>query len=697
MKKITLSIVTSAVLTSSIYGADLGSISIESSTIDTKVEVEQTEASSTETISSKEIENITAQSVSDILNTVPGVSLTLSGTDSLKVHIRGIDNQMYMGEKPGVAIVIDGVPVQETSGKINVDLDNIESIKVIKGSASYLYGNDAIGGAVVIRTKRQKGDKNSSKVETEVGSFGYKKFVVSTNQVFENGALQLQGSYRDTDGYWDDAFVTVKSVNGKYQHYLNDNSDVTVGIDISKRDTGDGNSVSGITEAQNDPESKNSKSYSGYYDTTLTKAFVTYSNDVDDDSNVMLRVHSYKDDKSNKTARFTKDRSEIWDQNGAKGEYRTKVNSFALMAGFDIQKNDTDEESHLIEDNSLTSDYKTKETIKALYTEVKHQTTNNLITTLNIRHDQIDHEYNGVDIGRSTTTQTANPSYDITSYRFGANYSLNELQTIYASLASGFRTPSVTQTATNQSSLLDDPTLDIPSVIDVENTYNYEVGLKGNTNGDLVYNGSIYQLDRKNYIGRIAGSYITSDEEDESNYDNVGDMRSRGFELSIGSKQEKTFSYNLAYTFLDAKFTNYTISQQITKDPDGRGPLTASFNHDVDFSGNYIPRTSKHTINLRMNYKINKQIDISPEIYFKSSYYADEANKFKQDGYEVVNLKTNYSQSKSLDFYFKITNLLDKDYYQFVTVNSSTLATMEDATIRVGEPRAYYAGLRYKF
>lgn len=188
IKKTHISLVCALALSAS--ATDLGTINVESSTIDEKVDAQKAEVSNVQVITSSDVERINPKSVADILKSVPGVTMTLSGTDSLKVHIRGIDNQMYMGEKPGVAIVIDGVPVQETSGKINVDLDNIESIKVIKGGASYLYGNDAIAGAVVITTKRQKGI-SKSKIETEVGSFGFKRFVASTNQSFETGALQL--------------------------------------------------------------------------------------------------------------------------------------------------------------------------------------------------------------------------------------------------------------------------------------------------------------------------------------------------------------------------------------------------------------------------------------------------------------------------------------------------------------------------
>lgn len=700
-------IFTSMVCATALFGesestVDLGKLKVESSTISEKFQAIQNDVSSVSIVSEEAIEKLNPQSVADILDTIPGITYSLVGTDALKVHIRGVDNQMYMGEKPGVAIVIDGVPVQETTGKINVDLDNIASIKVIKGGASYLYGNDAIAGAIVITTKKPKAGSRT-KVETEYGTFDTKRFMVSTNQAFENSAFQLQGNSRDTDGYWDDAYVRVKSVNGKYQYYITDSSEMTVGFDISQRETGDGNSVSGVTEAKENPTSKGYYSYGGYYDSDLTKYFITYSSDIGEESNMMLRVHRYEDDKNYKLARYTKDNDEIWSQDGAKGEFRTTAGSFAVMAGFDIQRNNTDEVSYDIADGTPQSgwgavdgeklaEYETKETINAGYTEIKHQTTENLISTLNIRHDSIKHEYKD----EMDSDNDVDPSYEGTSYRLGFNYALNKSQHIYTSVSTGFRTPTVGQVSTNQVALAADPTLNFPKEIDLETTYNYEIGIKGKTGGNLNYSVAIFQLDRKNYIGRIAGSYITSDDDEENGYDNVGDMQSRGLELGINSDKSKAFSYNLAYTYLEAKFTDYTISQQQTTDPDGWGPLTATYARK-DLSGNYVSRSPKHTAYLGVDYKATESFTISPEVYYKGEYYADEANEFKQDAYEVVNLKLNYNFDKSIEFFGKITNLMDKEYYEFVNVNSSALATMEDATIRVAEPRAFYAGVRAKF
>ena len=135
-------------------------INITSSTIDDKFHAKKLDVSNTAILTGTEIEEVHSENLANVLNNIPGLTVRQNEGDSNKVHIRGIGAEMYMGEKPGVAIVIDGVPVQERAGSVNIDIDNIESIKVIKGGASYLYGNDALAGAVIITTKRPKAKKS---------------------------------------------------------------------------------------------------------------------------------------------------------------------------------------------------------------------------------------------------------------------------------------------------------------------------------------------------------------------------------------------------------------------------------------------------------------------------------------------------------------------------------------------------------
>jgi len=693
--RISMSLVASLVLINSLSAVELESISVVSSTIDDKYEEKLNSSSNTFIIDNKQIEKIDPTNVEDILNTIPGITASNVGNDKVKIHIRGIDNQMYMGERPGVAIVIDGVPVQETTGKANLDLDNIESIKVIKGSASYLYGNDAISGAIVITTKRPKG-LSESKLETELGSFGFNRFLIGTNQSFDNSSLQLQATYRDTDGYWDEAYLNHKSVNGKYQYYLNDNSDLTFGLDYTKRKSGDGTSVHGIDAAINDPKSFNEVSYAGYYDTTLIKTFLTYSNDIDDTSNFMATVSRYQDDTTSRSSRDStdtfhlKNNDEKWIQNTFKSEYRKSFGNIAAMVGINLEKNSQDNESvqrvtygsawtGITTAGTLLSDSNTDENIAAIYLELQSNLTEKLNIVGNYRYDHLTYDYKN----HMYSSLNVDPSYNESSFNLGLNYNFFEDHYLYTSYSSGFRAPTAGQISGNLSLLQDDPSLDIPTELDSEKTYNYEIGIKGrfnNTNYDL----SIYQLDRVDYIGKKAGSYLWSTDDDEYlAIDNVGDMRSRGIELAVNTKVNDAFSYNIAYTYLMAKLKDYSINPN-----DGGAP-------EIELDGNTVPRTSKHTINIGLDWNINQKFVLSPEITAKSSYYADEANLYKQSGYAVVNLRSKYKISNNLELFGKITNLFNKNYYQFVNVSYGK--DMNDATIRVAPPRAFYAGLRYKF
>src|SRR5512134_2581956 len=159
-------------------GNMLQEVTVTSTTIDDRFDSKRGEPSNINNISGKKVDDEHGKNIVDILESVPGVTAEVQSGDSVKIMLRGVEAQRYMGEKPGVAVVIDGVPVFERTGKVNIDLDNIESIKVLKGGASYLFGDDALSGAVIITTKR--GAKRAGYiVGGEYGSFGYWKGLAS--------------------------------------------------------------------------------------------------------------------------------------------------------------------------------------------------------------------------------------------------------------------------------------------------------------------------------------------------------------------------------------------------------------------------------------------------------------------------------------------------------------------------------------
>jgi len=99
MKKIKYSMIAVLAIASTMHAAeDLGIITVESSTIDDKFDAKKQEVSNTVTLEGEEIEAFHAENLADVLNTVPGVTVRKNEGDSNKIHIRGIGNELYMGE-----------------------------------------------------------------------------------------------------------------------------------------------------------------------------------------------------------------------------------------------------------------------------------------------------------------------------------------------------------------------------------------------------------------------------------------------------------------------------------------------------------------------------------------------------------------------------------------------------------------------
>ena len=107
--------------------------------------------------------------VFDALRLSPGMSALANGGPGTTstVRLRG-------GSAQQTLVLIDGAIVNSaTLGQFNFGVlttDNIESVTVLRGAQSMLWGSDAIGGVVDIRTKRGKGTPQAS-IFAEYGSF----------------------------------------------------------------------------------------------------------------------------------------------------------------------------------------------------------------------------------------------------------------------------------------------------------------------------------------------------------------------------------------------------------------------------------------------------------------------------------------------------------------------------------------------
>ena len=732
MRRVKLSLVCTAFIVSVNLQAveNLGLITVESTTIDDKYESNKKEVSNTVTIHTDEIEEVHAENLGDVLNKIPGLTVRVNEGDSNKIHIRGIATETYMGEKPGVAIVIDGVPVQERAGSVNIDLDNIESIKVIKGGASYLYGNDALAGAVIITTKRPKG-KTGGSFSIEKGSFNYEKYLVQALGSTDDFAVELKGSYKASDGYWDASDYWTKSVNGKFQYFIDDSSDITLGLDKSKRFENDTGSITavvdGVNQIETNPKSFGEVGYNTNYNIDLDKYFLTYSKDFENDSNLMSQIYLYEDLTTNRSGAFDEipgngllrdghkyDAYAKTQQKGLKSEYRIDGDSIASMIGIDIARNKEDKNSVYRVDytsrgtttpkGTVNSDTHFNEDINAIYAELKYQLSPKVVTSLNARYDNMKYDYTN-----KLTSQSWEEDFNEQSYRLGATYSLSKNAIIYSNVSTGFRVPTIAQMyAGDMSTSTYNGTYTNNTDIDTEKTYNFEIGYRGK-NDFLTYDVAVFQIERKDVIGRSSGNYASTRGVDVQ-YDNMADVRSRGLELSLSSDKSKDLYFGLNYTFLDTKYTRYDeynliLNEGGVVDQNGDGDTRDDYVDSThNLSGNKVPRVPAHTISLEANYKLTPKFLVTTELNYKSSQFADELNRVKVKAYSVVNLRTKYNTKIGgfpFEFFAKVDNVFDKQYYMMPRVtsdrNDDNAYDSGDMGLTVNPGRTFFAGLKMSF
>jgi hemoglobin/transferrin/lactoferrin receptor protein len=149
-------------------------------------------------VTSEEIRSKTFNSVPDVLQYEPGISLIRDGMWGTEVNIRGLSRE-------NIVTLIDGNRITtstDIAARLSlVDQHDVERIEVIKGASSSIYGSGATGGIVNIVTKSPR--FNSSYYFDGSVSGGYSSVNNSTvtSGTFYSGdeiwAAKLSASYRN--------------------------------------------------------------------------------------------------------------------------------------------------------------------------------------------------------------------------------------------------------------------------------------------------------------------------------------------------------------------------------------------------------------------------------------------------------------------------------------------------------------------
>ena len=150
-------------------------------------------------INREEIQRSGQATLVELLQLQPGIEITSNGGagKTAGIFIRGSNSSH-------VVVLIDGVRVNSatlgTTTFENLPITQIDKVEILRGPASSLYGQDAIGGVIQIFTKKGEGKPQF------YGSVGYGTYDTKIVEAGVSGqindtsfALNLSGS--DTDGF----------------------------------------------------------------------------------------------------------------------------------------------------------------------------------------------------------------------------------------------------------------------------------------------------------------------------------------------------------------------------------------------------------------------------------------------------------------------------------------------------------------
>ena len=162
-------------------------------------------------------EDITAAGIEkpgDFIARVPNMTLVeTQNAGNAFVVVRGISQAR--NSEPSVAVLVDGV-LETNPAEFNQELFDIEQIEVLKGPQGALYGRNAIGGAIIIRT-RDPGDEFEGRVKLGVGNGSSVRAQAGISGPIGDGSLKYRASlsYYDTDGYIPSTFLGGEGGSGR--------------------------------------------------------------------------------------------------------------------------------------------------------------------------------------------------------------------------------------------------------------------------------------------------------------------------------------------------------------------------------------------------------------------------------------------------------------------------------------------------
>ncbi len=655
-------------------------------------------------LSKKFIEETKATSMYELVNKVPGAIMVNLGNEQHSMAIR-----QPMTTNSYFLYLEDGLPIRPLgifnhNALLEINQFNLQTIEVVKGPTSSIYGPDAIGGSINLISVNPSLHP-SFKIGIQADQFGYKNVSAAGSTTFGKLGIHVAGLFADQKDSWM-AYSDYKkaNINAKLVYNFN-NKTKLIGTIFN------GNYNSNMFGSVNESTFLN-RNYTSQTDFTYRKSEalrtkLTFEKEWNSNSKTSITTY-YRDNKLGQNPSY----GIRWTigQTTAKGEvnsnnfksYGTLIqqiqninflkteavagvlydyspityfaNQINLKANLNPGGQTVNTYENLGENGLKLADYDSKVKNIATYIQTKTKLNHDLILTFGMRHDIMDLNYTNY-----LNNSNGNQKYERTTFKGGLNFIINKNVGYYVNYSEGFTPPGVTSIFRLKPGTGGNTGIPADFYYNLKPALfrNYEIGGYANLiPNKLTIDYAFYLLNGKNELLNIRQADNSFD------YQSAGQTRHKGVEFSLNYNLSKQLQFRIGGTTAQHTFVKFDISAKPSD------PLK-------NLDGFEMPSAPKWSGNSEITYKPNwlPNFRIALECQYVSSYFQDQINTVKYEGYTIFNSRLGYTW-KNFEVFINILNATDKLYAYNVT-RANTVNS--PATYTVAAPRTFMFGIQYNF
>lgn len=613
--------------------------------------------------------------LSESLGAVPGLQVQnrQNYAQDLQLSIRGFGSRSTYGVR-GLRIYVDGIPATMPDGQgqtSNIDIGSVDTIEVLRGPFSALYGNSS--GGVINVTSQTGTQPPTVEASSYYGSFGTWHYGMKATGAVGDGSHAGDVDYTvstnrfTTHGYRDHSGARKNLANARLGVRINDVSKLTLllnSVDIKANDAG------GLTADEwrdNPRQSPRGDQYNTRKNTRQTQAGLRYERQLSaqDDLSVMMyagerettqfqsipRAPQLKPSHAGGVIDLTRHYQGIDTRLTHRGELLVPV---TLTAGLDYENMSERRKGYenfvmvngapqYGEQGALRRNERNLMWNVDPYLQTQWQLTDKLSLDAGVRYSSVWFDSNDYYITPGNGDDSGDASYHKWLPAGSLKYALTDAWNVYLSAGRGFETPTI-----NELSYRSDNQSGLNFGLKPSTNDTVEIGSKTRI-GNGLFTAALFQTNTDNEI------VVDSSSGGRTCYKNAGKTRRQGMELGLDQQFGESWRLKAAWTWLDATYRTNVCD-------------------DASCNGNRIPGIARNMGYASFGYQPEQGWYAGSDIRYMSDIMANDENTAKAPSWTVVGLTTGYKWSygrMDMDLFGRIDNLFDREYVGSVIVNES--------------------------